>query len=226
MKKFYYLLLICVFLVSCSKDEPVIADFDVSVGENGKVSLTNKSTGADSFEWDFGNGTNSLEKNPNIQYDSNRDYTINLTAKGKSGQNTKPKTVKITNVIEPSDNFVGTFSGNMFYSCCNIQRTNTRKAIVKINKVDKNTINVELTQLGGFGSSNIYQENLVSDIFKFSNVKLESQTSFKIDESIVTFDGTSNRKCVGSISLAGANLIIKFDSDFFSHKYEMTLQKN
>lgn len=225
MKKFYYLLLFLA-LISCSKDEPVIADFDVSLAENGKVTLTNKSTGADTYEWDFGNGINSIEKNPSVQYDSNKDYTINLTAKGKSGQNTKPKTVKITNVIEPSDNFVGTFSGTMLYSCCNTQNKITRKAIIKINKVDKNTISVELTQLGGYGSSNIYQESLVSDIFRFSKVKAESQTSFKIDESIITFDGTSNRRCVGTMTIAGSNLIIKFDSDFFSHKYEMTLQKN
>lgn len=60
MKKILLFSAVLLLLVSCSeKEEPVIADFDaVLSGEspNAKIQLTNKSTGATSYKWNFDKG--------------------------------------------------------------------------------------------------------------------------------------------------------------------------
>jgi hypothetical protein len=57
-------------LASCSKDEDLspIANFTFSTADtiryNESVTLNNLSTNADTYLWDFGDGTTSTEKNP------------------------------------------------------------------------------------------------------------------------------------------------------------------
>lgn len=81
---------------ACKSDEPVIADFEFTEGANGEITFTNKSTGADSYEWDFGGGKISYAQNPKYTFEDNKDYTVSLTAKGKGGQNQKSKSLKVT----------------------------------------------------------------------------------------------------------------------------------
>ncbi len=44
------------------------------------VSFTNESTGASTYEWDFGDGETSTQKNPTHLYDAPGNYTVSLTA--------------------------------------------------------------------------------------------------------------------------------------------------
>ncbi|MBN8825489.1 MULTISPECIES: DNA/RNA non-specific endonuclease [unclassified Spirosoma] len=60
---------------------------------NGLVSFVNKTSNAESYEWDFGNGQNSTDINPTIQYQRGGTYTISLTATGKGGQVIKMFTI-------------------------------------------------------------------------------------------------------------------------------------
>lgn len=100
--RFFSLLISAVLLfTSCSNEEPVIADFEFVEKEKGLVLFTNKSSGAETYEQDFGNGQRSSEKNPSFQYDTNKQYVVNLTAKGAGGQNTKPKSIKISSIPAP-----------------------------------------------------------------------------------------------------------------------------
>lgn len=222
-----YILISLLLVLACSKDiEPVVADFDVVQKDKGVIVLNNKSTGAESYEWDFGNGQSSTEVNPTFQYDENKEYTINLTAKGKGGQNVKPKSLKVTTVEEPSDKIVGNYTGSLVYSCCNNPAKTNRKATAKFVKIDKNTVTAEITQLGGYTGNNLYQENFVGDVFKFNLVKSESLTKFKIEETILSFDQRSTRLCTGTIVIDGNVLRINFEADLFAHKYELVLVKN
>ena len=83
-------------LNSCKKDEPVMANFEFVLSDEGRVTFKNTSLNGNSFEWDFGNGTKSTEMSPNIQYAKNGAYSVVLTAKGSKSQDTKIQTVTVT----------------------------------------------------------------------------------------------------------------------------------
>ena len=58
-----------------------IADFGFYIGSGiNEVHFTNKSSNADSYEWDFGDTTTSTSTNPIHNYTSDGVYTITLTA--------------------------------------------------------------------------------------------------------------------------------------------------
>lgn len=65
------------------KDEKITADFDYSVNKTtGAVTFTNKSTGADAYEWSFGDDQDgfSAEKDPVYTYNKPGTYKVNLVA--------------------------------------------------------------------------------------------------------------------------------------------------
>jgi hypothetical protein len=95
MKKITLLMMLLIGFNACKSDEPVVADFDFQETSNGEVSFTNKSSGATSYEWDFGGGKTSTEINPKFTFSDNKDYAVSLTAKGASGQNQKTKSLKV-----------------------------------------------------------------------------------------------------------------------------------
>ena len=60
-----------------------------------KVVLTNTSTNATSYEWDFGDGTSSTEMNPTHRYASVGSYIITLVAKNPGGSHQYRLTVNV-----------------------------------------------------------------------------------------------------------------------------------
>ena len=88
MKKFYFFSALLLFLLSCSeKEEPVVSDFEATVtGESptAKIQITNNSTGATSFIWNFDTGAAdsvSTEQSPaTVNIDKAGNFTIKLTA--------------------------------------------------------------------------------------------------------------------------------------------------
>ena len=89
---------------SCAREEgiPVTADFSIKIVNEDysvpvKIEITNKSTGAETYEWSFegANVTSSTEKTPkNIVYTEAGTYTIKLKASNKDG-NEDEKTIEI-----------------------------------------------------------------------------------------------------------------------------------
>lgn len=204
---------------------PVMISFDYIEKDNGFVSFTNKSTGADSYEWNFGNGKTSTEVNPTVQFEDNKEFSVKLTGKGAGGTASDSKSVRISKVIEPSDLLIGNYSGSLNYTCCNITTINSRAAKFKFVKVDKNTVSGELIQYGTYLNGRYYSD-VISDIFKFTSIKAESTSKFIINESNSSLDGNNQRKCIGTIVMDGKKLTIRFDVDFYSHKYDLALTKD
>jgi len=66
------------------------ADTDVD------LNFTNQSTNADSYVWDFGDGTTSTSENPSHAYSSGGTFTVQLTASGDCGSDTYSAEVRIT----------------------------------------------------------------------------------------------------------------------------------
>jgi hypothetical protein len=52
-------------------------------GKPGRIQLNNESIGADSYNWDFGNGQSSTEENPIITYTEDGTYIIQLITDNK-----------------------------------------------------------------------------------------------------------------------------------------------
>ena len=80
---------------------PLIADFAFSpsiCSTPVAIDFQNESKNATSFDWDFGDGTNSIEVNPHKTYQQSGDYQVRLTARasGRSAVVTKTITVLAT----------------------------------------------------------------------------------------------------------------------------------
>jgi len=58
--------------------------------------FTDRSQNAISFNWDFGDGTNSIEKNPIHTYSTAGIYTVNLTVSNENGINSKLATINVS----------------------------------------------------------------------------------------------------------------------------------
>ena len=107
MKKLKLLLILAVFIsiLGCSNEDdnsvPLpkpIASFELGktlpeVGE--PFQLVNTSLHANSYEWDFGDGNKSIEKEPTHTYLEPGSYNINLMVTGNGGINSTTKTVSV-----------------------------------------------------------------------------------------------------------------------------------
>ncbi|MEL7147149.1 MAG: PKD domain-containing protein [Bacteroidota bacterium] len=104
-----------VFLIaSCGGDDdgPEItaptAAFDFVIGEDGLVTFTDLSVGADSYEWDFGDMTGtSTMASPTYTYTASGTYTVTLTVTNAAGTDENSTTVTIvligTNLVVGGD---------------------------------------------------------------------------------------------------------------------------
>jgi len=90
--------LIGVMIITGCQKEPT-ACFSVSsssVKVNQKINFTNCSTNAVLYEWEFGDGGKSTEKNPSHTYSNAGNFTITLKTKSKNGKKIDSKTTSVT----------------------------------------------------------------------------------------------------------------------------------
>jgi PKD repeat protein len=119
MRKVLSFLTFFVFSFSaCKKDNTVagpapVADFSlataylsndtsqlITMAAYDGFSLNNNSANADTYFWDFGNGTTSTDKAPVASYSKSGSYTLKLTASAKDGRKSEvTKTVKVLDYI-------------------------------------------------------------------------------------------------------------------------------
>lgn len=74
------------------------------------VTFVNQSTGATSYLWDFGDGSSTVETNPEHTYVSGGCYVVTLTAYGPAGSAVRRRTVITVGVA--SDIFLTTREGD------------------------------------------------------------------------------------------------------------------
>jgi len=67
------------------------------------VVFSDKSTGAEEWYWEFGDGNTSNERNPRHQYTKTGAFQVNLTVRGAGGEDTKSVTITVTNAIPSAD---------------------------------------------------------------------------------------------------------------------------
>jgi hypothetical protein len=107
MKALLAFSLICPILLSCQDDRDLPApaakfnvlnfqDGDVNIAVYDQYALINHSTDAHSYFWDFGDGTNSTEKDASLSYTKAGIYTLILTATNEDGaKSTASRQVKV-----------------------------------------------------------------------------------------------------------------------------------
>jgi len=84
-------------IAGCNKELPV-ASFNCpnTVGIGDTVYFQNTSEGANTFGWDFGDGTGSTEENPSHFYTERDSYTILLVATNEDGSDETSRDILIT----------------------------------------------------------------------------------------------------------------------------------
>lgn len=101
----------------------VVSNFSFTQNScTGFVTTTNLSTGATSFNWDFGNGFNSLQQSPTQSYTNSGTYTITLIA---STLNNCKDTTQQTVTVNPSLNSNFTIQLNACDSVATITNLST-----------------------------------------------------------------------------------------------------
>jgi len=83
-----------VFLSFCEKDPVPSALFSTEI-DGMNVNFINSSKDADSYAWEFGDGSSSTEMSPAYTYAENGEITVKLTATGAGGFNSMTQTVTI-----------------------------------------------------------------------------------------------------------------------------------
>ncbi len=91
------------------------------------VSFTNLSSGADSWLWDFGDGTTSTQENPSHTYDAVGSYTVTLTAANGCGSVTATKQdfITVSSCLLPVAGFTATELQGDYQLTVNFTNTST-----------------------------------------------------------------------------------------------------
>ncbi len=95
MNKNYLFLLTVLIFASCARP---IADFAVQGNDRtapAALEFENNSQNAETYEWDFGDGTTSMEATPSHRYRSSGNYLVKLKAKKGNKSRKTEKRIKI-----------------------------------------------------------------------------------------------------------------------------------
>jgi PKD repeat protein len=111
MNRLLFFILLSIALLQCKQTDPKVvpvlpvAKFEFAIQTDGLVSFKNMSENADSFSWSFGNGESSTASNPEITFKLNKEYTVELMATNKSGQNSIKKVINVNSAPLPIPKF-------------------------------------------------------------------------------------------------------------------------
>ncbi len=88
-----------VLLTSCGVEPTAEFTFEpMEVSVYDEVSFTNASSEADSYAWDFGDGTTSTEENPTHMYTSAGTFIVTLVATNDKGEHEVMQTVTVEEI--------------------------------------------------------------------------------------------------------------------------------
>src|ERR1041384_7371697 len=106
--KLIAVVLLSILLIGCEKQPK--SSFTVETKNpmiNSEVKFTNSSENGESYEWQFGDGEKSADKEPLHSYKSRGEYTVKLISKSKSGNKTDSSSQKIK-ISSEVDKILGT----------------------------------------------------------------------------------------------------------------------
>jgi len=109
MKHLYLIPAVVIFLVSCAKEpDPSFSVSSTEVEAGEVVTFQNTSEDAESYSWDFGDGTTSAEDEPDHVYEEKGIYVVRLTAYSKK-EKKSASTGQSIEVRNPVASITGTY---------------------------------------------------------------------------------------------------------------------
>lgn len=210
-------------LLSCEKDkvEPkvLIADFETSVsGEapNAKISITNKSENASSYNWTFGVGANvsaSTDETPaTLTVDKAGDFTIKLVVSDGSIEKEVTKTILITGynaIVEYTDLEFALDAGNASYG--RLYSFETEKMYLDSEITNENGSKIHLA-FGSMGQTMYYFDSPDNPDYNVPNATVTKVINY---ESTPTISSSDFENMVDDRLLYG--LTIESDNNSFGN---------
>jgi len=95
MKKLSFLVLIIALLISCKKEPSASFTYTGTLEVGVSIQFTNQSSHADTYTWDFGDGTLSTDVSPNHMFEKPGIYNVTLTAEGSGKSSTSSQALKV-----------------------------------------------------------------------------------------------------------------------------------
>ena len=117
--KFLFVLLVVIAVANgCKKVVPVVADFSASAEEaltGDNIQFTNASENAFSYQWDFGDGESSFDRDPAHVFEDDGRYEVELIAIGDEDSDTATLKIDVYRPYEISI-FEGSGIENVYVS--------------------------------------------------------------------------------------------------------------
>ena len=220
--KIIWLLIVAASFFGCEDDDDanlpeLIASFVHTINEDtGVVSFENLSENADSYLWDFGDGTTSTEINPTKVYGTGT-YTITLTAEnaaGASGTFEDQIVIDIPlpinfplNFDDPNVNYnVTTFNGASFEIVANPDQSGTNDSASNVGAI---------TNSGAAFEGFFFDLGMPLDLTTLKSVKINFWSDTPIDVLMKLENGTGpDVETVASHGGTGWEMLrFDFDSD-------------
>ena len=195
--KIIWLFILAVSFIGCEEDEAnlpkVVASFAHTINEDtGTVSFINLSENADSYNWDFGDGTSSTEVNP-IKSFATGNYTIVLIAENAAGASETFEDEIVINIPLPVNfpitfddpnvnyNAIGTFDGVSFAVVDNPDVSGTNDKASKVGAI---------TNSGAAYEGLYFDLGLALDLSEKKSVKVNFWSDTPIDVLLKLEEGT------------------------------------
>lgn len=158
------------------------------------VQFTNSSTYANTFFWDFGDGTTSTEENPSHEYTSGELFTVTLTASNQYGNSTSTAEINVIEPYPPSAVFTLTEDGDF-----------TPKG-VQFNNLTSNGTEYEWNFGDGFSSSEFEPYHIFNGSGSYL-VTLKASNIYGSDtySQFVSVPGTPTTVRIVEMQLTGIN---------------------
>ncbi len=219
MNKLYFtgLFILSAFLLSCSKENdatPLVADFTATItGEspNAKVTIVNNSTGASSYNWEFGEGANISSSEANtptvITVDKAGDFKITLIAKDGSKNTKAEKTVTIAghNALTSYSNITfGLHAGDQTHGRFFSFETEKIYKDSEVNASNGSKINLAF---GSMGYTMYYFSSPTDAEFNVPNATITKVMNYESTPrvSVEQFDTMSDDRLIANLAIENAD---------------------
>ncbi len=171
---------------SMDKNKPMTKDV---------IKFSNTTENGESYEWDFGDGEKSSDKEPSHTYNKRGEYSIKMIAKSKSGKkaDTTSQKIKVSGDI---DKILGTFRAK-------------DKWVSSISYIGSGELNYTVDIIAGDGDDTFIMKNLNQTLTSVAGYVSGNVITFNVSQSVSSSAGKSYFFQYGSGEIMDGGTILK-----------------